>query len=143
MVDTMITFTLLCDKDHEFEGWFKDSAAFEEQRQAGQIECPVCGSHAVQQGLSRPNISSGKMQTSARTEQALRMRESLKALRREIEGTHENVGEKFAEEARKIHYGEKEARGIYGQTSGDEAKELLEEGIAVTPIPWIEDTPEN
>lgn len=139
----MIHYTLRCAKDHEFEGWFKDSAAFEEQRDSKKIDCPICGSRKVDRALSAPNVSSSRQQDAARAEQARSMRDSLRELRRQVESTHENVGERFAEEARKIHYGESEKRGIYGETSGEEAKDLLDEGISVVPLPWIEEAKDN
>jgi len=139
----MISFTLRCTKDHEFEGWFKDSATFEAQQKGQEIECPVCGSHGIEKALSRPNISSGKTQGAAQAEILRKTRESLREIRQKIESTHENVGDRFAEEARKIHYGESETRGIYGETTGVEARELIEEGIPVAPIPWIEEAKDN
>lgn len=139
----MISFNLRCENDHEFEGWFKDSTSFEKQRDRKLIECTICGSHEVEQALSRPNISSGKMQGAAQAEAAQKMRDTLREFRKQVESTHENVGDRFAEEARKIHYGETEARGIYGETTGEEAKELIDEGVPVSPIPWIEEAKEN
>ncbi|HAE02272.1 MAG TPA: DUF1178 domain-containing protein [Rhodospirillaceae bacterium] len=139
----MICFTLRCQKDHEFEGWFKDSAAFESQNAAKDIECPACGSHKIEKALSRPNISSGKTQSSAQAEVMRKTRETLREFRQKIESTHENVGTRFAEEARKIHYGETEQRGIYGETTGEEAQELAEEGVPIAAIPWIEEAKEN
>jgi len=143
MVETMICFTLRCQKDHEFEGWFKDSGAFESQNAAKDIECPVCGSHKIEKALSRPNISSGKTQSSAQAEVMRKTRETLREFREKIESTHENVGTRFAEEGRKIHYGETEQRGIYGETTGEEAQELVDEGVPIAAIPWIEEAKEN
>lgn len=139
----MISFNLRCTKDHEFEGWFKDSAGFEEQIAKKKIECPICGNRKVEKALSRPNISSSRSQTAAQAEASSKMREVLREFRRTIETTHEHVGDRFAEEARKIHYGESEARGIYGEATGEEAKSLADEGIAVAQIPWIEEAKDN
>ena len=139
----MISYTLRCANDHEFEGWFKDSAGFQAQRDLGDIECPICGDRTIEQGLSRPNISSGKTQVAARHDAARQMRAALKEFRSEVEKTHENVGENFAEEARKIHYGDAEARDIYGEASMEEANNLVEEGVKIAPLPWIEDSSDN
>jgi hypothetical protein len=139
----MIAYTLRCAKEHEFEGWFRNSDAFDEQRRKKKIECPVCGDRKIDRALSRPNISTGKTQSAARDEAARKTRALLREFRRHVESTHENVGGRFAEEARKIHYGETEARDIYGEATGDEAKELIEEGIAVAPLPWIEEAKDN
>lgn len=139
----MISFNLRCAKDHEFEGWFKDSASFDTQIAQKKIDCPVCGSRKVEKALSRPNISSGRTQGAAQAEAARKMRDTLREFRRKVESTHEHVGERFAEEARKIHYGETEARGIYGEATGEEAQSLADEGIAVAQIPWIEEVKDN
>ncbi|MDW3204895.1 MAG: DUF1178 family protein [Alphaproteobacteria bacterium] len=139
----MISFNLRCAKDHEFEGWFKDSAAFEDQIAQKKIDCPICGSRKVEKALSRPNISSSRSQTAAQTEAASKMREILREFRRTVESTHEHVGDRFAEEARKIHYGESEARGIYGEATSEEAESLAEEGIPIAKIPWIEEAKDN
>jgi hypothetical protein len=142
-VDAMISYNLRCAKDHEFEGWFKDSAGFAEQRDAGDIECPVCGDRSIEQALSRPNISSGKTQSRAVAEKASEMKAALRRFRRHVEQTHDHVGENFAEEARKIHYGETEARPIYGDATADQAKDLVEEGVPIAPLPWIEEAKDN
>lgn len=139
----MIKYTLRCDRDHEFEGWFKDSATFEKQQSIHAIECPVCGSVVVERGLSAPNISTTRSKTAAAEEQATKIRLALKELRSQVEANSENVGDRFAEEARKIHYGETEARGIHGNATQEEAQELAEEGIDFTVLPWIEDEVEN
>lgn len=139
----MISYNLRCAKDHEFEGWFKDSTAFADQRDAADIGCPICGDHQIEQALSVPNISSGKTQSRAVAEKATQMRAALREIRQHVEKTHDNVGDNFAEEARKIHYGETEARAIYGDASPTEAKELVEEGVSIAPLPWIEEAKEN
>ena len=139
----MIHYTLHCAGYHEFEGWFKDSDAFEEQRHKKKIDCPVCGSRKIDRVPSVPNIASSRWQDAVQAKRARTLRQALHDLRRQVESTHENVGLRFAEEARKIHYGETEARGIYGEASSEEARDLLDEGIAVTPLPWIEESKEN
>lgn len=135
----MISFNLLCAREHEFEGWFAGSAAFEEQRARKLIECPVCGSRAVSKTVSAPNIASSRRRQDARkaeTKKALQVMAKLKA---HVRSTHENVGDRFPEEARKIHYGEAQERGIYGKASKDEVGALLEEGIAIAPLPWSDE----
>ena len=141
----MISFNLRCDKDHEFEGWFQDSAAFARQRDAGEIPCPICGSLHVEKALSAPNIASARQQEAAQIarKQAKDAKVALAKLRQHIEKTADNVGEKFPEEARKIHYGETDARDIYGIATRDEAKDLTEEGITVLPLPFGPETQEN
>jgi hypothetical protein len=130
----MILFDLRCSTGHGFEAWFKDTPAYEAQVEAGEISCPICGDREISKALMAPAVRSG-----ARGEavQAAHMREALSALRREVERNCEHVGPRFPEEARKIHYGEAEKRGIYGEATDAEAKELKDEGIEVGRIPWI------
>jgi hypothetical protein len=139
----VIRYSLHCDKAHEFEGWFASSADFDRQMEAGYVSCPSCGSQAVSKLLMAPSVSTSrkKEQTTALAMDVSR-REAMKRLKDvvdEIRGKAEDVGEKFPEEARKIHYGEAEARGIIGQTSVDEAKALIEEGIEIAPLPILPD----
>ena len=131
----MILFELRCSSGHGFEGWFKDSTAFEGQVAAGELSCPICGDREVNKALMAPAVRSGARAEATR---AALMLQSLKALRSEVERRCEHVGPRFAEEARKIHYGESEKRGIYGEASDDQAKELQDEGIEVARIPWIQ-----
>lgn len=139
----MISFNLRCSKDHEFEGWFRDSATFEKDLKKRRIECPICGDVKLERALSAPNIAPSGKRAAAKAEAASKMRDQLRAFRRHVESTSENVGERFADEARKIHYGEAETRSIYGKASLDEARELHEEGVPVAPIPWIEEAKDN
>ena len=131
----MIVFNLRCDSSHEFEGWFKSSAAFAEQAEDGKLLCPVCGSGKVEKGLMAPAVSGTKRQTSAAPQQLRQMRQFMTGLRKYVQENADYVGPKFPEEARKIHYGETEERQIYGEASLKEAKELVEEGIDVAPLP--------
>ncbi|MTI08657.1 DUF1178 family protein [Curvivirga aplysinae] len=135
----MISFNLKCENEHEFEGWFKDSASFEKQQELGLLECSICGSNNVKKALSAPNISTSRSQQKSQIEFFTKARNAMVQMRKDIESNCENVGNKFAEEARKIHYGEKEERGIYGNASADEVKELVEEGVEVAAVPWIDD----
>lgn len=135
----MISLTLICQAEHEFDAWFRDSSEYDKQRKRRLVECPVCGDRKITRSLSAPNISSSKTQGLAAAE----VRKHLREFRKQVEASHENVGERFAEEARKIHYGETEARGIYGKATGDEAKELVDEGVPFSPMPWIEEAQDN
>mgnify|MGYP000727595696 CR=1 FL=1 len=139
----MIRYTLHCDDDHEFEGWFGSSADFDSQMASGYISCPVCHSLTVTKTLMAPNVTTGHqkdainalvMDTTRRE-----MLDKLKQAVGEIRKNAEDVGEKFPEEARKIHYGETEARGIIGQASPDEAEALIEEGIGIAALPVFPD----
>lgn len=139
----MISFNLRCEHDHEFEGWFKDSAAFDQQAENHQLECPYCGSNKVVKGLSAPNISTSRSQEKAQTEVAIKAQQMITAMRKQVEENCDNVGTRFAEEARKIHYGEVKPRGIYGQATADEARDMVDEGIEFTPLPWTDDSKKN
>lgn len=136
----MIVYDLSCSGGHTFEAWFKDSATFEKQARQGKVACPTCGVTKVTRGPQATNIATGvsREKSAKAAEQQAEMRAALRELRKTVETNCENVGHNFAEEARKIHYGEAEARGIYGETTPDEAKALDEEGIPVARLPWIE-----
>ena len=110
----MISFNLKCENDHEFEGWFKDSAAFEKQAENDLLECPYCATNKVSKALSAPNISTSRSQARAQNEVAARAHRIVTEMRKNVEENCENVGDKFADEARKIHYGEKESRICHG-----------------------------
>jgi hypothetical protein len=131
----MIRFTLRCAAEHEFEGWFRSGEAFEAQQKAGEIACPTCGDNRVEKALMAPNIGRSHKNVPALT--PARMRAMLIELRRQVEANCDYVGERFAEEARKIHYGEVDPHGIYGEATPEESRELAEEGIEFGRIPWI------
>lgn len=135
----MISFDLKCSSDHVFEGWFGSSADFEEQKTRGLVTCPICGDGEIRKAPMAPNVASRKGSDDSAPVNPQQMFVMLKKLRREVEQNAENVGERFAEEARRIHYGEVEARGIYGQSTPDEAEALREEGIDFAQIPWLPD----
>lgn len=124
----MIRYELLCRNDHAFEGWFQSSAAYDEQRKLRKVTCPVCGSAKVEKQIMAPSLGKKNVQQQAETLRA--------ALQRHVEDTCEYVGERFPEEARRIHYGETDPRGIYGEASEQEASELAEEGVRVARLPW-------
>lgn len=137
----MILFQLRCGKDHHFDGWFRDNAAFDRQAAAGHVACPVCGETSVEKAIMAPRLNRATGQALDAPDVARALRQVLGELRKSVEANCDYVGERFPEEARKIHYGESEARAIYGEASGDEAKELAEEGIGFQAIPWVK--PEN
>ncbi|MGE7369736.1 DUF1178 family protein [Neorhizobium sp. NPDC001467] len=139
----MIKYSLSCDSAHSFEGWFSQGADFEKQRADGLLNCPVCGSATISKSLMAPSVSTARAREKrhgvamdAARAQAMA---KLKAAVAEIRANAEDVGERFPEEARKIHYGEADARGIIGQASFGEVRELLDEGIEIAPIPVIPD----
>jgi hypothetical protein len=159
----MILYRLRCSKGHEFESWFKDSKTYERQEKKSVIGCAVCGDGKVKRAIMAPRIGKsgkGKTEVEAPVEAAAapapaptpaqqqqmaalarkmpkELREALLKVRSEVEKNCEHVGDKFAEEARKIHYGESDKRGIYGETTDDEAEALAEEGIEFGRLPWI------
>lgn len=156
----MIVYDLKCRKDHVFEAWFPDSASFAAQAEAGKVICPVCGSKKVTKALMAPAVLKGGREAAAvsrrddrpasspqpeeipaaalaDSEKAGELRRLLRDLRDHVEKNCDYVGGQFAEEARKIHYGETDPRGIYGETSEEEARELHDEGIEVARVPWL------
>ena len=132
----MILFTLRCASGHEFDAWFRNGDGFEAQQRAGEIGCPHCGDSDVDKALMAPNISRSRDKPPAPS--PAMMKAALIAMRRQVEANCDYVGERFAEEARRIHYGEADPHGIYGEASSDEARELVDEGIQVGCIPWVE-----
>ena len=173
----MILYDLRCRKNHVFEAWFRDSAAYDDQVCAGEIACPTCGSKKVEKAPMAPRLAKGGLPkgsgetcearraeaqisetgtsetgasetgpaetgpaetetAKAETARAAEAMRALRGLRRKVENSFDYVGPQFAEEARKIHYGESDAHNIYGETSDQEAQELRDEGVAFTRIPW-------
>jgi hypothetical protein len=138
----LIRFSLACDHDHEFEGWFRSNDDFDKQKKRGLIDCPECGSHRVEKTLMAPAVSTGRKQEKmalAMNAEQRRLMGEMKALSDKLRENADYVGDKFAEEARKIHFGETEARGIYGEASTEEAKSLAEDGVPFMPIPVFPD----
>ncbi|BAL25129.1 DUF1178 family protein [Azoarcus sp. KH32C] len=144
----MIVLNLSCDREHQFEGWFGSADAFESQRETGQITCPVCGSAVISRRPSAPYVNTGAVARAEpkaaaapehRGEAAPPLNPdavaTVLAMMRRIGRESEDVGERFPDEARRIHHGESEARNIKGQASGSEVRELIEEGIMVLPLP--------
>ena len=114
----MIRFSLTCDKDHEFEGWFRSNEDFDKQRKRGLLDCPACGSHRVEKSMMAPAVSTSRKREKvalAVGEEQRKVMTQLKALAEKMRENADYVGDKFAEEARKIHFGEIDSRGIYGE----------------------------
>lgn len=154
----MIVFDLKCANGHPFEGWFTDSGAFAKQQKDNEVLCPVCGDTKVDKALMTPNVRTGKVRrevapppstegagapagvpapaTKGDYEKAAKFLQAMKQLRGEVEKNCDYVGKNFAEEARKIHYGEVEKHNIYGETSPEEAQALDEEGVEFGVLPW-------
>jgi hypothetical protein len=137
----LIRYSLICENAHEFEGWFSEGADFDRQVASGFLTCPVCNSASISKSLMAPSVSTARkkeeMQTVAmdtvRREAFLKLKEAVAA----IKANSEDVGTRFPEEARKIHYGEADARGIIGQATPDEAEALVEEGIEIAALPVL------
>lgn len=132
----MIKYRLLCAEDHEFEGWFRDSADYEAQVGKRFVECPVCGSAQVRKAIMAPAVARRSNAREARLAEIKRdMAKAVSRARDYVEKNFDYVGDKFPEEARKIHYGETAERGIYGEATGEEVRDLVEEGVSVAPLP--------
>jgi hypothetical protein len=134
----MILFTLRCANDHEFEAWFRDGEGFSDQRNAGEIICPVCADTSVEKAVMAPRL--GRSREISPAAALAQIRQTLVDMRRQIEAHCDYVGPRFAEEARRIHYGEADARGIYGEATDAESRELADEGIRFGQIPRLPPT---
>ena len=151
----MIRYSLRCERGHAFESWFQSSSAYEQQEKHKLVNCPTCGSPEVERAIMAPRIVSKKGRDSAAPApsastdvtapastplmmaQERELRAKLKELRDHIVKNADNVGERFPNEARKMHYGDIEHRPIYGEASPDEARALIEEGVEVSPLPVL------
>ncbi|MEJ2121099.1 MAG: DUF1178 family protein [Alphaproteobacteria bacterium] len=159
----MIVFNLRCGGDHVFEAWFKDGATYDQQSAAGEVVCPACGDTKIEKGPMAPRLgkgvgkgrstdsdapksdgasesaseNSGTTESTEKAELAGKLREAMTELRTHVEKNCDYVGPSFAEEARKIHYGETEKRNIYGEASSEEAESLKDEGVEFGRIPWL------
>ena len=149
----MILYSLRCDAGHEIAVWFRDGATYERQHARGQVTCPECGSGAVEKAPMAPRLGRSRRRDMAPAAAPAMSQESpprppaplapaelrhaLQMLRRQVEAQCEHVGAKFADEARKIHRGEAEVRGIYGEATEAESESLADEGIDVARIPWV------
>jgi hypothetical protein len=134
----MIKYALSCDHDHAFEGWFGSSSAYDDQAARGLLECPLCASKTVRKQIMAPAVAGTKAQAAA-PEPSAAVREMMMTamgeVRRQVEENFDYVGDRFAKEARDIHDGKSEERGIYGEASPKEVKALVEDGIRVAPLP--------
>ncbi len=148
----MIVYNLACDQHHPFEGWFASPADFEDQRDNGLVECPVCGSKRIERKLHAPRINTGaapsnKVEAVESATQPdgeidhAKLREAMLGFANHVRENTEYVGEQFAEEARAMHYGDKEHRGIRGRADGETAAALREEGIEFASLPFPVDFP--
>jgi hypothetical protein len=157
----VIHYALICHTGHEFESWFQSSAAYDKQAKRGLVSCPLCGSAKVEKAIMAPRLARKDKSTSivapaeesapqpAAAEPATpvamispqehEFRAKLKELRDHLTANADNVGKKFPEEARKMHYGEIEHRSIYGEATPQDARELHDEGIAFHPLPVLPD----
>jgi hypothetical protein len=131
----MIVYNLRCSNSHEFEGWFKDGATFDAQASSNRLVCPICNSRTIEKAIMAPAVAGTKKKDVSAPEEMRKMRQFMTGLRKYVQDNAEYVGPNFAEEARKIHYGETEERQIYGESTIKEAVELVEEGIDVAPLP--------
>jgi hypothetical protein len=135
----LIVYRLVCSTGHEFEGWFKDSATFDAQAAQGALECPVCSDSDVKKAIMAPALRKSEQLPAPPAPQTApemqKVRQFMAGYRKFVEENAEYVGPKFPEEARKIHYGETEDRHIYGESTIREARELIEEGIEIAPVP--------
>jgi hypothetical protein len=148
----MIRYTLACDEGHEFESWFPGSAAFDEQARRGLVECPTCRSTHVRKSIMAPALTRGGGEREAAAAESpvvaepsspavdegpAALREMVRALRAAVVAHTTDVGAAFPEEARKMHFGEAEHRPIRGEATPDEARELIEDGVAIMPVPVL------
>ncbi|MGI9425210.1 MAG: DUF1178 family protein [Hyphomicrobiaceae bacterium] len=150
----MIRYQLHCDKDHDFDVWFSNSDAYDKQIKRKLITCPDCGSHEVSKSIMAPNIGvKSNKKTSSSTlapaeprpqaadpkaaEAQREVMTAMRQLRKVVEENAEYVGPRFAEEARKIHYKEAEEKGIYGEATQSDVKDLMDEGIEIHPLPIL------
>lgn len=130
----MIVYDLQCEHGHRFEAWFASSASFDEQKADGKLVCPHCGSSKVEKAVMAPALSGAK-KPSLNAGEISRMRKAISEVRKKILESGEDVGKRFPEEARAMHYGDKEMRQIYGQATVEEAVDLVNEGINIAALP--------
>jgi hypothetical protein len=136
----MIRFDLVCGAGHAFEGWFRDGASFDEQAASGSLTCPICGDSAIRKAVMAPAISRGSTPpeaADAKREQLARALQVMRQVQDYVETNFDNVGDRFAEEARRMHLGETPHRDIYGRATAEEATALREEGVPVRRLPVL------
>jgi hypothetical protein len=137
----MIKYRLVCEESHEFEAWFRNSEAFDNQVVKQLLSCPQCSSTVISKAIMAPNVSTGSGdspgQRELETEKTDQVQASVRRLREAVAANAEYVGPEFADEARKIHNDEAPERGIYGEASADEVEALVDDGIPVLPLPRL------
>lgn len=133
----MILFELRCSGEHHFEAWFKDGATYDRQAAAGEISCPVCGDSRIDKAPMAPRLAKARGSALDAQAAAGELRKMLVDLKHKVQANCDYVGDKFPDEARKIHYGDAAPRPIYGEATPAEATELEEEGVALARIPWV------
>lgn len=139
----MIQYALQCSNGHRYDAWFKSAAAFDEQQARGIVTCAICGESHIEKAPMAPAVArtdKHRVALSASHPDAAKFREMLREYRKKVTTEADYVGDRFAEEARKIHFEEVEARGIYGEATPDEVAALLEDGVDFLPLP---DVPEE
>ncbi len=137
----MIRYSLKCEKGHTFDSWFQSAEAFEKLLDGGMVTCSVCGALGVEKAIMAPQVRPARKTTTEPSKGPLSApaspaEQALAEMRKKVEENSENVGTDFAKEARAIHDGEAPERPIYGEAKIQDAKELIDDGIAVTPLPW-------
>jgi hypothetical protein len=136
----MIQYALKCDEGHSFESWFQSAAAFDSLSAAGHVTCPVCGSSKVKKALMTPGVpakqNKGADVTPVLKNPPTEVEQAMAELRRQVEENSDYVGDKFADEARAMHLGDVPERSIYGEARLDQAKELIEDGVPLMPLPF-------
>ena len=153
----MIRYALVCDREHGFESWFRDSEGFDTLVAAAQVQCPSCGSVRIRKALMAPSVVTARRKASAPVpaatpveapepkpvalidERTRALREALRALHKQVTETADNVGRAFPEEARRIHEGDAPQRSIYGEATPDQVAALLEDGVPLMPMPVLPD----
>ena len=134
----MIKYALLCEHEHTFEGWFSASGDFDDQQVKGQLECPFCASKAVRKAIMAPAVAGTKTRGEApgpTPEMRSMMMQAMGEMRRHVEDNFDYMGDSFASEARAIHEGKYEDRGLYGEATPTEVRDLVQDGIKVAPLP--------
>ena len=136
----MIKYKLQCKNLHQFESWFRTSDDYEKLNNEKMLSCEICGSKSISKSLMSPSVSCNEKKKIKETLKTVHSKEQklIKQLKKEVEKNCEYVGDNFEKEARAIHYGDSPERSIYGKTTIKEAKSLYEDGIPVTPLPWVD-----
>ena len=136
----MIKYNLKCECGETFESWFLNSNEFDSLNKKKLIKCIHCESSVIKKSVMAPNLSSKSNKISVKTKEERNIKKHLLNFRKYIENNCRNVGENFTREARSIHYDKKSSKGIYGKATSEETSELLDEGIDVATIPWVNES---